>query len=199
MSMRLLIAIPVYDSMHPLFVKSLCSMLPELLQEGISYDIAIETGSLIYIARHHLTNKAIDGGFTHVLWLDSDVIFDAHNAIQLLYADKSIISGIYVSRRGSHEPTLFSSLDPSKRDTEQHDSIFPVAAAGFGFMLTETKVLKEIRELYGNPFLPLAAYGEDISFCIRADRLGFKIYAHPRVLVGHVGEIEYWPYEKEEL
>ena len=40
-------------------------------------------------------------------------------------------------------------------------------------------------------------YGEDLAFCKRAVDMGYKIYAEPTAVMGHVGHITIYPEDHE--
>ena len=59
--------------------------------------------------------------------------------------------------------------------------------------LTSCKVLKAVRDEFGNCFTPAYNLGEDLAFCKRADELGFEIWCEPFVRVGHIGHLTIYP------
>ena len=67
------------------------------------------------------------------------------------------------------------------------DQIFEISACGFGGVLMNVPMVKAIEEKYGLPFAPMLGFGEDISFCLRAQELGYKIWCDSRVKMGHIG------------
>ena len=71
--MKLLIGIPTHDFIHVEFVKCLMALLDQLNRDGIDYTLDIDSGTLVYIARERISNKAINDGYSHVIWLDSDM------------------------------------------------------------------------------------------------------------------------------
>lgn len=73
--MKLLIAVPTYDYMHYQFVECFTKLIRRLDEDEIDYEVAFQGGTLVYVGRDKLAKRAIDGGFSHVLWLDSDMIF----------------------------------------------------------------------------------------------------------------------------
>ena len=54
-------------------------------------------------------------------------------------------------------------------------------------MLTKMNVFYDIQQKHGTIFNPIGNHGEDLAFCIRARKCGYKIYADPDVKCGHVG------------
>ncbi|MBR2855124.1 MAG: hypothetical protein IKE81_12445, partial [Clostridia bacterium] len=53
----------------------------------------------MYYARNRLANKAINENYTHVLWLDSDMVFDEQIVDDLAEVGKDMVCGAFVSRR----------------------------------------------------------------------------------------------------
>ena len=99
MSMKLMIAVPTTDSVHVDFMKSLVKLTEELSRRKIAYSVEIAAGTLVYIARNRLACKAVNENFTHVLWLDSDMVFNEQIVDDLMEVGKDMVCGAFVSRR----------------------------------------------------------------------------------------------------
>lgn len=91
---KVLIAIPCGETLETEFVKCLFSIKAKA-------DVSIEflSGSLVYVARERLADKAIQGGYDYVLWLDSDMVFNGDILQRFLDLDKDFVSGIYFTRK----------------------------------------------------------------------------------------------------
>ena len=120
MGMRLLIAVPTTDYIHADFVKSLCDLTSELSRKKISHKVEIQSGTLVYIARNKLSNKAINEGYTHVLWIDSDMTFPPDimetlsRTIDEYNAD--IVTAVCYRRSPPYTPVLFKEIYKEKKD-----------------------------------------------------------------------------------
>ena len=68
------------------------------------------------------------------------------------------------------------------------DTVFEVAATGFGAVMMTTDLLKRVWDNYCPPFDPMTQIGEDLSFCYRVNQLGVKMYCDSRVKAGHIGQ-----------
>lgn len=194
--MKLLIGIPSYDYQHAEFVKCLSALLIHLAKEGVDFDLCIENGTLVYFARDKIACKAINRGYTHVLWLDADMIFQPTILEDLLDDGCDFISGVAHSRRPPYLSCLFSNmddLDHLQRFEEYPQDVFEVAGCGFACVLIKTDVLRAVQQRYKTCFLPEADWGEDLTFCRRARALGCKIHADPHVRLGHIGHDVIWP------
>lgn len=196
--MKLLIAIPSHDYMHMDFVNSLLALCRKLDEEGVEYDVRIHGGTLVYHGRDALANCAIDNGYSDVLWLDADMVFQDTILEDLQFSGKPFISGIAHGRRAPHISCLFTEIYPEiQRFTEYPTDTFKVAGCGFGCVLIKTEILKAVREKNGTCFFPTRELGEDLAFCQRAHELGYDIYAEPTVRLGHIGHIAIYPEYRE--
>ena len=198
--MKLLIGIPSLDFMHTEFVKSLTALIMRLKDDGIDFHVEIMSGTLVYFARDNIACKAINEGYTHVLWLDSDMVFNADILDDLMFSGKELVTGIYHARRRGHQSVIFKCIDLKKgieRFEEYPKDTFEIAGCGFGCILTAVSVLKEVQEQDGTCFTPIKQYGEDLAFCLRASRLGHKIWCEPSVVCGHIGHLTVYPEDYE--
>lgn len=193
--MRTLIAIPCMDMVHTSFMRCLLAL------QGENVQFALTSSSLIYDARNLLAAQAIDGGFDRVLWLDSDMDFEP-DLLNRLAADmdegRDFVSGLYFTRKPPHCPVVYDFCGMYKNgdklthvavtyDDYPKESIFECEAVGFGACMTSVDLLRKIRDEFGLPFSPISGFGEDLSFCMRARKLGVTIYCDSRIKLGHTG------------
>lgn len=192
--MNLLVAIPTTDYIHHRFVECLTALVQRLDADGVKYNICYQSGTLVYHARDALAFKAIDEGYTHVLWLDSDMVFTPDVLDDLMFSGKPFVSGIAHGRREPHHSCLFTQIWPSvERFTEYPNNTFRVAGCGFACVLIETSIMKAVKDANGVCFFPMRELGEDLAFCKRAADLGYEIWAEPGVRLGHIGHINIYP------
>lgn len=185
---KILIAVPCMDTVAADFAESFA-----LLQKPENCSVAFQKGSLIYDARNKLAVLAIKGNYDYVLWLDSDMTFPQDMLVKMLehMKDKDIVSGIYFRRVPPYKPVLFSQVDPDADPSwigydDYPSQPFELEGIGFGCVLMKTSVLCAIGLTQGSWFSPVAGFGEDLSFCIRARNAGYKIWCDPSLACGHV-------------
>lgn len=192
--MKLLIAIPSLDYMNAEFVKCLTALVCRLKDDEIDFDVVIQTGTLVYVARDKLAKKAINEHYDSVLWLDADMVFPADLLDRLTECGKSFVVGICHSRREPYASCLFKSFLPVERYEEYPDDVFEIAGCGLACALTATKILRDVCFANGGScFCPTPKLGEDLAFCRRAKECGYKIYAEPTARIGHIGHITVYP------
>ena len=190
--MKTLVAIPCGDQCSTDFVRSLMGMQ---IEGEVQFTFA--QGSLVYDARNQLVNIAIDQGFERVLWLDSDMVFN-RDLFKRLSADldegRDIVSALCFTRKRPIRPAAWKAVYVDSEGVphadcieEWADEIFEVEACGFAVVMCKVDMLKAMREKFGLLFSPITGFGEDLSFCLRARDMGYKIHVDPRPKIGHVG------------
>lgn len=189
--MKLMVAVPTTDYVHADFMKCLVDLMANLHRQKINADVKIVPGTLVYIARNRLACEAINGGYTHVLWLDSDMIFDKNVVDDLMFCGKEMVCGAFVSRRPPYQPCIFSSLEKGQIEKIKDFGTqpFKVAGCGFACVLTEVQLLKDVQMKYGTCFTPTEYYGEDLAFCVRVGNIGREIWCDPSVRPGHIAHV----------
>ena len=190
--MKLMIAIPTMETVPVVFMDSLLALVQHLEREKIDYKVEIEPGTLIYLARDKLAGQAINGGYTHVLWLDSDMVFSEKILEDLMFCGKDMVCGAFVSRRPQYSPCVYSDIsDPGNMVPVKNFGTEPFRVDGCGFaaVLTTTSILKAVTDRFGPCFRPTDKYGEDLAFCDRVKQLGREIWCDPTVRPGHIAHI----------
>ena len=191
MSDRLLIAIPTTDYIPADFVKSLAKLQQELGRRGVAYDVEIQSGTLVYIARNRLANKAINERYSRVLWIDSDMVFNEKVYEDLADVGKEMVCGAFVSRRPPYGPCIYTSIEENAIEKVKDFGIRPfrVDGCGFAMVLTEVELLQAVTQKFGTCFQPTPYYGEDLAFCWRVKQLGREIWCEPTVRPGHIAHV----------
>ena len=201
--MRVLIAVPCMEYQLSEFSECLTNLIL-YCKEKNTCDIEIKylKGSLVYDARNQATDYALKAQrFDFVLWLDSDMTFEA-DLLEKLLADiegRQAVSGLCFGRRPPFKPCVYKRLDVQQEgklvrpicDTwydYPRDQIFEVAACGFACVLMRIDVL-EAMGIYGVPFFPIGGLGEDLTFCWRAQKLDIKFHCDSRLKIGHMMQL----------
>ena len=203
--MKTLIAIPCMDMLPVGFVQSLMYM-----HKGDNPTVYFKPNSLVCDSRNLLSLYAIENGFDNVLWLDSDMLFPPNTLTKLEAYNMDMVTGLYVKRHEPVEPVLYEKIEEPERGNDgklianiasytnyHRDSFFPVAGCGFGCVLIDVQIMREVMQKDGTCFLPMPHYGEDLAFCIRVAALGYKMYAEPSAVCGHIGHTVIYPEDHE--
>ena len=185
-------AVPTTDYVHAEFMKCLVGLTKKLASDGVDFEEQIIGGTLIYWARNRIAHRAIEGGFTHVLWLDSDMTFKPDIVDDLLWCGKDMVCGAFVSRRQPYGPCVYTSIEDPANMTKVEDfgtEPFRVDGCGFATVLTSVSLLKAVMDRFDTCFMPTEQYGEDMAFCDRVKQIGGEIWCEPTVRPGHIAHV----------
>ena len=197
---KLLIAVPTTDYMHADFVKSLVGLQSHLQREGISHHVEIAAGTLVYLARDRMASKVINEGFTHLLFLDSDMVFDESIVETLAFCGKDFVCGAFQSRRPPYGKCVYKSLEPLEKVENWGMEPFRVKGCGMACTMISAEILRSVQDKYATCFSPDVIngvkFGEDLAFCWRANHTGAEIWCEPTARCGHIAHVPIWPGEE---
>ena len=194
---KLMIAIPTLDYIHYEFARCLTGLTRRLDKDGVDFDVFFLGGTLVYLGREQLASEAVNKKYTHVLWLDADMVFEDDLFYKLLDVQSDIGTGVYHSRHAPYTSCMFSKLHPPIKVYAYPEEPFEIEGCGFGCVLTTTEALAAVYRKYQMAFHPSEDFGEDLSFCERAAACGYPIICNPKALCGHIGHLTIWPDNKE--
>lgn len=195
--MRTFVAIPCMDMVHTQFMRS---VLGTRMTGEVNFHFS--QSSLVYDSRNLLTQRALEWGADRILWLDSDMQFEA-DFFERLSArmDQGLeyVSGLYFTRKDEPEPCIYQTVTEQQNEDgsitplaepirEIPDRIFEIAGSGFGGVMMSARLLERVCRTFGLPFSPLMGFGEDLSFCRRVQLLGVPMFCDPEIRMGHVGQ-----------
>lgn len=196
---KLGIAVPCRDTVHSLFTYSLAELIQFNAKENIKTKLYMLSGSLIANQRHKLAKMCIEDGCTHILWLDSDMMFPPTLAASLLSHKKPIVACNYSTRTEPRKSVAYYKIGEwenwmnSKNQTE---ALTIIEAIGLGCMLCETNVFTGMFPPYFEVQYDenLKEWiGEDFYFCKKLNDQGYKILVDNKLSleVSHIGIIAY--------
>lgn len=162
--------------------------------------LAIESGDLVIdflmrqscdisSSRTWLVKEARAKGATHLLFVDSDMIFPPTILKQLLAHEKDIIGVEYNKRLFPLETVTKYIPGVEKSETEP----FKVGIAGTGVMLIKLALFDDPKLdknwfSFGRNAAGENVIGEDGWFCNTARDAGYDVWVDPTIRVGHLGE-----------
>lgn len=200
------------DNFSGKFLDCLINVTIYCMQSGIQFAISRKQSPIVYYARNMClggdvlrgeNQKPFDGkvDYSHLMWIDRDIIFTPQQFQKLLSYDKDIVSGVYMMGNQIHLATVenwdeeyfkkngsFKFLTP--KDIEDKTQLIKVAYTGLGFMLVKKGVFESIEYPWFRPiFYTLGDAkdfcSEDTAFCQLAIKNGYNIYISPQIRVGH--------------
>lgn len=197
MKARVIVAMPAQGSVKA--KTSLC-----LAEMCLKYGHRISevwtlSNTYLHRSREKLMAAAVESDASHLMFIDSDVIFPPDGMERLLRQKKGIIGATYhLKWQGNkvlaHKPlgTKYgASREPRKflKPNETHE----VRALPTGFMLVDLDIVRPVPQ----PWFDYGRnteeewMGEDVFFCELLREHGHQVFLDPTIPVGHVGD---WVY-----
>ena len=151
-------------------------------------------GCNVHQARENIAMAVQKSDCTHLLFIDSDMVFDKEALDILLKRDKDIIGADYNMRKLPLTSTVKIHDEDGEIVKKDEGEIFECYAVATGFMLIKMEVFEKLahpwflteHDTEGN-----MTVGSDMYFCREARKAGYKIYCDPTIKVKHQGDYEY--------
>lgn len=181
--MKTLVGVPCSESIKSRTAFSLFNLKGNI-------ELAFQIGSDVAHNRNLLAMRSIEGKFSHLLLIDSDMTFEPDTLRQMLAQNKDIV-GLAANHR---RLPLQSVVKPLDGDVSKPlpTQLFEAASCGTGVMLIRTSVFENILvPWFEFEYVDGERIGEDVNFCRKAREAGFKICVDPTIPVRHVGEYLY--------
>ena len=213
--MRILIAVPTFETIYPDTYKSLWNLDKdghEVLFDSVrGYDVAT--------ARNHIAQLALNLKTDYVLMVDNDVVLPTDALTKLLEDAREVNLGYYAHRdadnvyRGNTCLCKLKDADgndyyhyplESEYSAQEMHAIaragvtkMEIHGGGMGCALIRTAVFEKLKY----PWYDWVNYGdknrgmlsEDLFFCVLCRNSGIPIYADARVGCGHLLRHVQWP------
>jgi hypothetical protein len=197
MKHKIAICIPTREQMHSRCAFSLYNLGKALSKAGIEHALFLSPGTLIANQRHELVVAAREWGATHVMFIDSDIIFKPSHVIELINFDEPVVGGAYSKRIEPVIATAWHSIDnwdTHVRLHEQTDSHIQVEAMALGFCLIKIQVFDNLELPWFILGFKDGQYtGEDIEFFRNCKNNNVPVWLDVKVSleIGHLGTKEF--------
>ncbi len=184
--MKVIIAVAAQSEMK---AKTAHSIGCNIIKNPCVKDFALRQGGDIVSARAQLAQIALDQNATHILFVDSDMMFPPETLGKLLAHNLDIVGVEYNKRTWPLEPVQM----PLEKDGAKKDSIYKCDYVGTGLLLINTNVFKKISKPWFNfgRKEQKIVIGEDVWFCRSARDAGYDVWCDPTINVFHIGDFAY--------
>jgi hypothetical protein len=182
------IAVPSGDMVHADFAMRLATLC---LNPGARACIINAKSSLVMIGRNQCVEAARLVKATHLLFLDSDIVFPVDTLTRLLAHGKDIVGGLYVQRTPPHHSLGMTYEGKHELVTEglKRMKIMPT-----GCLLLRLALFDKLTKPWFNTqSVGEKIMGEDYYFCERASAAGFEIWCDGDLSreLAHLGQKAY--------
>lgn len=185
---------------------SLMSTVRAADKAGVPIRIEAPTGcSVVQWARSNIAGAFLKSDFTHLFWIDSDIVWSPDDFFRLLGFGGvlDVVGGTYPFKK---EPIEYLVNLPGKDGQYEVNALgcVRVEAMGLGFTVCQRKVVEAVAatkvrvkdELNGVEYADIfrvdrtvrnTPLGEDVAFFNDIRELGFNVWLDPSINVGHIG------------
>jgi FkbM family methyltransferase len=208
---KLFIGMPIYGHPTMSFVKCLMELQAK---KPCQCEPHVGSGDGVGRTRNVLTAEFLKSDCTHLLFMDSDLIFTVDHVKELLLANQPVVGGFYPKKQQGRLEWVVNPLIPSPPMRE--DALQPLKYIGTGFLCIKREVFEQMivaypelsfREDYGNrgiahDFWSMGVYrpkdnpkdegrylSEDWFFCQRWLDMGGEVFGHTKVALRHQGSV----------
>lgn len=196
---RVLVGIPTIGEVKTQTTASLVSYMGSAKKHEPV--IIFKENSQLHTARNSFVFEAVQRKCNYVMMIDSDMVFPPDGIDHLISENKDIIGGEYFGRiipfpvvKQIKNKNIYQPLRSMVKNI-----IYEVAGIGGGFLLININVFKKLMPpffYFGFPQeFGLAEIEHinkdidpDVTFCLKARKAGFKIWADNHIELGHVGK-----------
>src|SRR5215472_15883696 len=132
-SMKVMFATPCYISGASMnYVASIFSLALDCAHRGLPCILHIHSESLITRGGNMIVLKFLsEESFTHLFWIDSDIVFQSESVFRLLQADRDVAAGIYPLKRFNW-PEQGLPVGMTRRQFEDRYTDYPFNPIGHG-------------------------------------------------------------------
>jgi len=169
---KLFVATPMYGGMnHGLYMKSCLDLQSVMSKYNIETKFSfLFNESLITRARNYLVDEFLRTDYTHMLFIDSDIHFNAQDVVALMALDKDVIGAPYPKKSINWENVVSAArkhpdLEPGELEKLVGQYVFNVVKGtktfsvteplevleiGTGFMMIKRDVFDKMKDAYPN-------------------------------------------------
>lgn len=199
-ALRVTIGIACYDDFKAMTAVSLVRALVRFPHE---LHMTVQRGCYIADGREQCVQEALKVKSDYLVFVDTDMGFQADGLERLLAHRKDVIGAPYNEKRFPVVSTVKLSDGNGGLQSATVNlptDVFPCAAVGTGFMAIN---LKRLTACMAPPFFAFSedahhatkawasGPGEDTAFCLRARRAGLGVFCDPTIQLQHFGEYAY--------
>lgn len=218
---KIFLGLPIYGAMDAQFAECLIHL--HLDPPCNDFLVCPNRGdSLVSRSRNTITANFLGTDATHLLWLDSDLIFSPDHVKRIISHDRDVVGGFYPKKAQGPVQWVVNALDGGVDAPIDANGLQEIKYAGTGFMLIKRPVFEQMIERFGHEigftadesgrqeydFWSVGVYqfpdgtrrhlSEDWFFCQRWKDLGGKIWGDTKIVAKHVGQAVY-PLKTQEV
>jgi predicted O-methyltransferase YrrM len=201
-----LLCTPTYNGVNGGYAVALFKSQQLLLKHGIETELAIYQGNChVDDSRNYLVRFFLEGNFEKMVFIDSDLHWEAKDLLQVLSHDKDLVCGVYPKKQKETEFTV--KLIPGEKI---EGGLIKVSTASTGFMCISRALIESMAKcsesylaqgddrsrtripvLFERTTIDGIRWGGDTNFCRKWREMGGSVYVDPKCMFTHFGETKW--------
>lgn len=177
---RVCIAVPTKDTLYSHFAYCLQDLVKYNTLAGIDTFVEFNMGTLVGNQREKLATTAMENNATHILWLDSDMMFPKNVCEVLLSHDLPFVACNYSTRALPLRSVSYTEMYNWDSGIQSDSTgLLSVSGTGLGCALTDIEMFENIYK----PWFPITYtkstddyLGEDMNFCMKVLDAKYPIF-----------------------
>lgn len=201
---KILIAVPSRSGQVTTeFMQLYTNIIVDLLTHGYQIGHAIINRAFIDEARNNFLQRMEEEDADWIFFLDDDTFITPDGIRKMIELDKDIVAPPVACRKGSDWINVFDE-EGENMPKEKVTETMQIGGTGMACTLIKREVVRALRQEYDKPFEFQIAknpegrgiyLSEDISFCYRARRHNFEVWAIKGIRTMHMGDPNLYVYE----
>jgi hypothetical protein len=205
-NIAIMVGMPIHHYMDNFTAMCVDATAHRLSQKGIPFHRLSTLGLPdVAKARNQIVDEFLKAGeYTHLMWIDADMVWDAEAVEALIALDTPVASCLVTKKGPPFNVTMFQLMKPTE-DSKFMDTYnvplgaypldkpftYPNSGIGTAFMLVSREVIEKMEQPYFTGFVnPVdkVLKGTDFYFCVQILKHGYDIVYEPRPRIYHVGK-----------
>jgi hypothetical protein len=209
---RVVLCQPVYGHVPPAAHLSQVELVLHAGTHGSLIGIVHAKDTYLDWGRNHCVRQAYEhfGDFTHLFWLDSDIIAPPDSLARLLHdiedrelPDVGAVGGLYFKKGPPYEPVAYDfevneegryvgTYERTRKLDVTTDALQLVHGLGLGLTLVTREAMDAVNHhTSGAWFQTTLHFGEDVWFFHWLSQLGYTTFLDTSIKCRHIGDYEY--------
>jgi hypothetical protein len=202
-NIKIMVGMPIHHYIEPYTWMCLGDSTAELAKQGIGFlhDVPVGIPDVAKARNKCVDSFLEDKSFTHLMWIDADMIWTAEDVLTLLKHDVPVASALVTKKGPPFDITLFQILKNEDGDPDTYNVpfgnypidkpfTFPNSGIGTAFMLIKREVIEKMQRPMFAGFVSKKGElkGTDYYFCTMMMVAGYEILYDPRPRIYHIGK-----------
>ena len=188
--LRICLGVPSGEMVHAKFMLAFVSLMMQ--SQHFNLDYINYRSSRITANRNEIVKFARERNSTHLLFIDSDMVFPPYALQELINHDKDIVCATATKREDGPNDPIGTPMTVEEAVTSKR--LIKMQFVGMPFMLIKMSVFDKLPEIpFAEPVMDGKLIPEDEFFCRNVLAAGYDIWCDLglSMQIGHMGTKEY--------